>query len=317
MSESPPPPGAPAAPLHTGWLVQRPAALFDALDRLWESPRAERAIGSGLVLAFLGTLAAVELGRHVDLPAALRGIVPDSHFAAVGLAFTLLLVVETLSLVFSLARSVADSVGKQFELLSLILLRKSFLAFAAVRDPVQWDHVSGIVPGMLADMAAALLVFVATGYYYRVQRHRPITGGDPEQASFVAAKKLVALGLLAAFAGLALQLVTVPGRATSVHAFFATFYTTLIFSDVLLVLVALRYSHSYHVVFRNSGFAAATLIARLALTAPEYVNAALGAGAALFGIAVSAAYNFYAPVPTVVRATVIGSSRSAAEPPPR
>lgn len=305
---SPPSSDAGTATPALGRLARPPAALFDALDRAWESPRVERAIGTVLVVAFLGTLAAVELGRHVALPPALRAIVPGDHLAAVGLAFTLLLVVETLSLVFSLARSVADSVGKQFELLSLILLRKSFLVFATAQDPMEWSHASGVVPGMLADMGAALVVFVATGYYYRVQRHRPITGGNREQASFVAAKKVVALGLLLAFAVLAVRHILAPGAA-SVHSFFATFYTTLIFSDVLLVLVALRYSHSYHVVFRNSGFAAATLIARLALTAPEYVNAALGAGAALFGIAVSAAYNFYAPVPTVVRATIIGASR--------
>jgi hypothetical protein len=297
-----------------GRLTRGPVALFDWLDRAWESPRVERVIGSLLVAAFLGTLAVVELDRLVRLPDAVRALVPGSHFAAVGLAFTLLLVVETLSLVFSLARSVADSVGKQFELLSLILLRKSFLAFAAVTKPVEWEHVSSIMPGMLVDMTGALVVFVATGYYYRVQRHRPITGGDVEQASFVVAKKLVALGLLATFVALALRLVTSPGATTSVHGFFATFYTTLIFSDVLLVLVALRYSHSYHVVFRNSGFAASTLIVRLALTAPEYVNAALGVGAALFGIAVSLAYNFYAPPATVVRTTVIGSIRDDAPP---
>jgi len=303
-----------ARPVRPGPLTRGPVALFDWLDRAWTSPRTERAIGTIVVVAFLGTLAAVQLGRAIDLPPALRAIVPDHHFAAIGLAFTLLLVVETLSLVFALARSVADSVGTQFELLSLILLRKSFLAFTAVRNPIEWSHVSTIVPGMLADMLAALLIFVATGYFYRIQRHRPITGGDVEQASFVVAKKLVALGLLATFVALALRLVVVPEAATTVHTFFARYYTTLIFSDVLLVLVALRYGHSYHVVFRNSGFAAATLIVRLALTAPEYVNAALGLGAAAFAIAVSLAYNFYAPAAAVVRSSVIGGPRDA--PPP-
>ncbi len=32
----------------------------------------------------------------------------------------------------------------------------------------------------------------------------------------------------------------------------------LIFADVLVVLISLRYSASYHVVFRNSGLAVAT-----------------------------------------------------------
>ncbi len=312
-----PPQGARRTPGHPGSLGARvmraPAALFDLIEHAWETPRTERALGTALVLAFLGSLAAIELGRRGLLPPALAARVPANHFAAVGLAFTLLLVVETLALVFSLARSVADSVGKQFELLSLILLRKSFLAFADVPEPVRWENVSRIVPVILADMGAALVVFVATCYYYRIQRHRPITAGDTEQATFVVAKKTIALGLLVAFAALGAGVLVSPGRATSVHAFFATFYTALIFSDVLVVLVALRYGNSYHVLFRNSGFAAATLIARLALTSPEYVNAALGAGAALFGIAVSAAYNAYAPPAAVVPTALIGGPRHADE----
>jgi hypothetical protein len=64
---------------------------------------------------------------------------------------------------------------------------------------------------------------------------------------------------------------------------------------VLLVLVALCYSSSYHVVFRNSGFAAATVIIRLALTAPRYVNVLLGLGAAVFAVGLSLAYNTFSP----------------------
>jgi len=45
------------------------------------------------------------------------------------------------------------------------------------------------------------------------------------------------------------------GRPSS--DFSSVFYTVLVFSDVLLVLVSLRYSSGYPVLFRNSGFAVA------------------------------------------------------------
>jgi hypothetical protein len=77
--------------------------------------------------------------------------------------------------------------------------------------------------------------------------------------------------------------------------FFNTFYTVLIFSDVLIVLISLRYSATYHVVFRNSGFAAATVMIRLALAGPRYLGTALGVAAALFNLGVAAAYNYVAP----------------------
>ena len=51
-------------------------------------------------------------------------------------------------------------------------------------------------------------------------------------------------------------------------AFFAHFYTALVLADALLVLVALRHSGAYHLIFRNSGLAAATVVLRVALTAP-------------------------------------------------
>jgi hypothetical protein len=77
--------------------------------------------------------------------------------------------------------------------------------------------------------------------------------------------------------------------------FFNTFYTVLIFSDVLIVLISLRYSATYHVVFRNSGYAAATVMIRLALAGPRYLGTALGVAAALYNLGVAAAYNYVTP----------------------
>ncbi len=115
-------------------------------------------------------------------------------------------------------------------------------------------------------------------------------------SSFVASKKALALGLLAVLAVVG----THDGWRWLVMGerehFFEIFYTLLIFTDVLIVLVSLRYSSAYRVVFRYSGFAAATVLIRMALTAPPYVNAALGIGAALFALGLTLAYNAFAPV---------------------
>jgi hypothetical protein len=62
------------------------------------------------------------------------------------------------------------------------------------------------------------------------------------------------------------------------------------------VLLSLRYGNAYHVVFRNSGFAVATVMIRLALAGPRYIDAALGVGAALFAIGVTLVYNYVSPV---------------------
>ena len=276
--------------------LRRSAKVFDRLERAWEGAAVQRSLGTGLVAAFLASIAVIELNRLGWLPQPLAGRLPANHLAAIYVAFTLLLLIEVVGLVFALSRSVADSVGKQFELLSLILLRKAFLEVAHFPEPVVWEEVAPAVPRVAADVGGALLIFVVLGFYYRSQRHLPITTGMDDRSSFVAVKKALALGLLAVLALLGAhdgwRFVAMGQK----ERFFETFYTLLIFTDVLIVLVSLRYSSHYRVVFRYSGFAAATVLIRLALTAPPYVNAAIGFGAALFALGLTLAYNAFAPV---------------------
>ena len=77
---------------------------------------------------------------------------------------------------------------------------------------------------------------------------------------------------------------------------FEAFYPVLIFADVLIVLISLRYTAAYPVVFRYFGFAVATGLVRLALTAPRVIDAALGVAATLFAIALTWVLNLAAPV---------------------
>lgn len=286
---------------------------FDALSRYWEAFRTRRSLGTLLVASYLGALAGIQANRMGLLPGALSGLVPRNHFGAVDLAFSLLLAAEVLSLVFVLAESVANSVGKQFELLSLILLREAFLQFAQFGEPIVWAHISDALLHMLADAVSALLVFVVLGLYYRVQRHMPITEGEHEQSSFVMAKKGVALVLLAIFTFLAVYDLARSLSGRPFH-FFEAFYLVLIFSDILIVLISFRYTSSFRVLFRNSGFAVATVVIRLALTAPPYFNAVLGVGAALLALSVSLAYNTFAPVMRE-RAQAVAGGSQLVEPP--
>jgi hypothetical protein len=276
-------------------LLRKAERGFDLLRAYWEGTHHQRSVGTLIIIAFLAALVAIEMRREGWLPPALAAQVPANHFYAVDLAFTLLLLVEVVTLVFSLAESVARSVGMQFEIFSLILLRQTFKEFTTFTEPVTWDQVSASLVHMLSDASGALLIFVVLGVYYRLQHHQPITTAD-HRGSFVGAKKVVALALLATFVGIGIndawRLLTT-GRG---YPFFEAFYTVLIFSDLLLVLLSLRYSSTYHVVFRNSGFAAATVFMRLALAAPAVYNAALGLLAVAFACVLTYAYNRFTVV---------------------
>ena len=274
-----------------GRTLRSAESTFDWLEARWESPAVRRATGTFLVAIFVVVLTVVEFGRRGWLPDALRDVVPRSHFVAVSVVFTFLLVLEVAGLIFALARSVANSVGKQFELLALILIREVFVELGNAGEPLEWAGLRDAMPHIAGNMLGALIVFALLVPFYRIQRHRAITSASGDQASFVRAKKVVSLTLLCAFIFLGTETVVgaLGGRAS--FPFFASFYTILVLSDVLLVLVSLRYSTTFRVVFRNAAFAAATVLIRLALSAPPFVNVLLAAGATVFILATTMAYN--------------------------
>jgi len=270
---------------------------FDVFEEWWEGPQARQLIAYVLISSFFVSLVLIEAGRRGVLPDPFASAVATNHFVAIDVAFTLFLVVELIGLVVGLATSVADTAGKQFEVFSLILLRRSFKELVAFdQEPIQWTFETGreAVQFVVVDAVGALLIFLTLGLFYTLQQHHPITQTQTEQRRFVSQKKLVANGLLFILAGIGGYAVLKPLTVGGSFPFFNTFYTVLIFSDVLIVLISLRYSSTYHVVFRNSGFAAATVMIRLALAGPRYLGTALGVAAALFNVGVAAAYSYVA-----------------------
>ncbi len=264
--------------------------LFDRAAATWEGARSRKVVAALLAVTYLAALLWVEVSLRGWLPPELRARTTHGHFLAVEIAITLLLSWEVVGLVFGIARSVSNAAGKQFEIFSLILLRHSFEEFGHLGEPIVWEQAKEPVVRMLSNGFGALAIFVLLGFYYAAQRHRPITGDARERESFVAAKKLVALFLLGVLGALAVR--------AAIHRsdFFASLYTVLVLADVLLVFLSLRYSAAYHVVFRNSGLAVATVLLRLALAAPAFYNAALGVAAAIFALALTHACNRLGPV---------------------
>ena len=276
-------------------LLNGTGSFFDLLEKRWERLTTQRRVASALVIVFLAGIALVEARRIPWLSAELVERLPSNHFEAILLPFTLLLLAEVISLVFAIAQSVAIAVGKQLEIMSLILIRQSFKELTYFPEPIVWDLASSEVPRrvlyILSDASGALVIFALLVVYFNMQTHQPISRDPDDQSSFVGAKKLIALALLASLVIIATEVVWAWVSAGQEHSFFEIFYTILIFADVLIVLISLRYSVAYPVVFRYFGFAVATVLIRLALTAPRVVDAGLGVVATVFAIALTWVYN--------------------------
>lgn len=269
--------------------------VFDIAEAWWVSAATQRRIGSLLVAVFVLALAGVEASAAGWLPQPVAAALPSTHFGAIAVVFGLLLVFEVVALLLALAKSVADSVAKQFELLALILMREAFLAFTEHSEPLDWSRISPVVPDVLAEMAGALAIFALLVLYRRVQRHRAITEDQRGRDAFIAAKKVVSVALLVMFVIVGVEeLIAAGAGPAAVRSIFSRFYTLLVLSDVLIVLLSLRYTSVFRVVFRNAGFAAAAAMARLALSAPPWANAALATIAMLFALGLSVAHNAWA-----------------------
>lgn len=267
------------------FLYERITFIFDPLHHIWEHEKMHRKISILLVLFFLGSLIGIELKRQGLLPGSVSRYIPGNHFYAVQAAFTVVLILEVISLIFTLPCSFSRSVGKQFEILSLILMRNAFKELSQFPEPISFAGNQTAILHILSAGFGALLIFALLGYYYRVQSKSSEEAMRPvDLYSFVAAKKGIALILLIVFCIMGVDSGIQSAIGTEETDFLHEFYTLLILTDILVVLISQCFQPNFGAIFRNSGFALSTLIIRIALAAPPYFDVLLGLTAALFAI---------------------------------
>ncbi len=265
--------------------------IFNSLYYGLESTKGFKLISTSLVIMFLSMLGIIILNNLGVFPESISSNIPKNYFYAVEIVFKLLLGIEIIEMVFVLAYSISKSMAKQFEILSLILLRQAFKEFSYVELPLNLEHSFEPVYYILSDIFGALLLFLGVYIFKGLQKHRPITLNKSEEDRFTSVKKALALIMFITFIGLGLFELGMYLIKGGELKFFGSFYTVLIFTDILIVIIALRYSHSYSVVFRNTGFAIATILIRMALSVPHYFDAILGVVAMIFVIILSIIYN--------------------------
>ncbi|MEQ9167276.1 MAG: hypothetical protein RLO12_13545 [Fulvivirga sp.] len=267
--------------------------FFDRLKGLWEGQASLRIISSTLVGSFIITsfLSVLVINDFITLGKFTTYF--ENPFFSIEIVFTLLLITELLRLIFVLPRSVAKSVAKQFELLSLIFLRDGFKEFSKIGSDFTFENIQTPLLHMTIYAFGAIVIFAIIGFSSRLQRHIQLTQIEDDQAQFINFKKLLGLLLLVAFSIVGfidIQTLLVSGKY--LHSFH-TFYTILIFSDIVIVLVALRYTHNYYMIFRYSAFVLATILIRMALSVQPYYDVIIGVIASFFILVLTLTYNYF------------------------
>lgn len=267
------------------------ARIFDIAESCWENRDFQKRLSGALVFVFLLSLALIQLNILNVFPAKLASLITKNHFDAVTLIFTILLIKEVVDMIFSISRSVSITQMKQLKVLSLVLIRAAFKALGEFSHTTAWPGEITPIYHMASSALAALGVFVIVLLYNRIHRVMSLLH-EEETRCFIAEKKSVALFLLLGFFMIGMIDIFSLIDGKPFHLSLDIFFSLFVFADIIVVLISLRYSRLYAAVFRNSAFALATVLIRIALTAPPYYQEAVALFASVFAYAVNYAYRY-------------------------
>ena len=151
--------------------VFRLAGIFDYIEKKWESKSFLKVLSFLLVGSYLLAILLIQLKQSGVI---VWRFIPNNHFKAIEMAFTLLLFFEVVSLVFSLVKSISVSMESQLQILSLILLRNAFKMFGEFPESFAWTAIHHKILFMFADAFGALIIFSIIIFIRRIDRHRTI-----------------------------------------------------------------------------------------------------------------------------------------------
>jgi len=219
--------------------------------------------------------------------------------AAIYTPFSLILVYEVYLLLFYLPRSFTSCVSKQFEIISLIVIRKIFKDIPAMDLEGDWTHSSHNLE-LLVDLSGFLLLFLLIFLFNRSKQRlpkRPVD--DPKLMRFISSKKIVSVVLLFVLGAMSvstfghwfLDVFYQRAIAQVDNLFFNQFFTLLILADVIILLISFRYTEEYAKLIRNTGFIIATILIRLSFSAQGYLSTVLILTGVSFALLILLIYN--------------------------
>ncbi len=270
----------------------------------WVFSERHRRAGERVVIALAATGFILHLAAYlihdiasVPIPDGLEDLFV-SPISAVYTPFSFVLVYEVLLLVYFIPMSFTESVARQLEIVSLIVLRSIFKDLADFElDSSQLLTQTNIE--LIADLIGVLLIFGLILIFKQLARRSSGTGTAEELARFVAWKRAVSLVLLptiivisfASLTGWIVDIVQLElGLAGTVRdldqIFYVDFFTLLILVDVFLLLLSLAFTDSYEHLLRNSGFVISTILIRLAFNAEGLLSTGLMVTGVAFSVAI-------------------------------
>ena len=234
-----------------------------------------------------------------------------SPIVAIYTPFSFILIYEVYLLVYYLPKSISKYVGKQYEIITLIIIRRIFKDIGKIDLESDWFSVKGNLY-LTYDIIAAVILFFLILIFYRLNDAKESLSKlqiQPISTSikrFIQTKRLIAACLVPLFLVLAIfnlgrwliesNFTNSPAQNATQDLngiFFNDFFTILILVDVLLLLISLPHTHEFNKVIRNSGFIISTILIKLTFGAEGLLDVLLTIGAVLIGVVMLAIHNEY------------------------
>ena len=207
--------------------------------------------------------------------------------------FSILLVYEVYQLIRTIPDSFSSSVGKQYEIATLLVVRDILKRLSEVEGTEGWE-ISSDLGFLLVECAAFLALFYTSLTYFRMSDNSTKSGDmSGDIAVFVESKRLVANFMLIVFLLTAAYsfftwVVSVQdgGGSVSRVIFFLDFFTFLILADILILLVSYWFYTDFGNLARNTGFVLSTVIIRVAISSEGVSAMVLFTLSGLLGLAI-------------------------------
>lgn len=222
--------------------------------------------------------------------------------------FSFVLIYEVYLMLYYLPKSTSIYIGKQYEIISLIVIRRIFKDLSNLELSSNWFSIKNDLL-FTSDLLAILILFFLIFIFYRLVKEASNNDSkiiQPEILKFIILKKTVATVLVPILLLLSIyslshwlyeSFFSVSKLVTDIKdinkIFFDDFFTILILVDVLLLLFSFLYSDQFNKVIRNSGFIISTILIKLSFSTEGILNTILIVTAIVFGVILLKIHNLF------------------------
>ena len=226
----------------------------------------------------------------------------DDPISAIYTPFSIILVYEIYLLIMYLPRSFTTAVSKQFEIISLILIRRIFGDIPKIELDVNWIENTANRQ-LIYDLVGVLILYFLIYQFNKHQNKITKKELSIRLRRFVSSKRAVSLILLpvlifisiyTAFtwiSGLFLASMKESILPDINSVFYNEFFTILILADVFILLLSFQYTERYSQLIRNTGFVICTILIRLSFGTYGLTNILLIISSVLFGLLILRIYH--------------------------